>query len=276
MYKNFTLTESEREAILGMHQAHGYKKPLNEEVTFAGQTSGVKKTVPPYWRAVSAYLRNNPMMGFKFADFIEGIPTKGIEMKNDKGQSIFVEVDGFFDLCNSNGRGVHKSGTWRWDGSKVIMTMDTPRPVNEEMEDVDLGDRLANDSASDYPQDEINDYNDTVKYLTHFSSRVNELAEELYERTKNTSEWRHVKHIYNQLSYTSRLHSSRHEFTNHTIGYAIEFITSDNAPQEDEMLGLNDEMPTHAEDAYNSAMKLGKSIDYYRGGGYEDLSGRDD
>ena len=72
------------------------------------------------------------------------------------------------------------------------------------------------------------------------------------------------------------MHSSRHEFTNHTIGYAIEFITSDNAPQEDEMLELNDEMPTHAEDAYNSAMKLGKSIDYYRGGGYEDLSGRDD
>ena len=131
MYKNFNLTESEREQILSMHQAHGYKKPLNEEVTFAGQTSSVKKTVPPYWRAVSAYLRNNPMMGFKFADFIEGIPTKGIEMKNDKGQSIFVEVDGFFDLCNSNGRGVHKSGTWRWDGSKVIMTMDTPRPLNE-------------------------------------------------------------------------------------------------------------------------------------------------
>jgi hypothetical protein len=31
MYKNFNLTESEREQILGMHQAHGYKKPLNEQ-----------------------------------------------------------------------------------------------------------------------------------------------------------------------------------------------------------------------------------------------------
>ena len=30
MYKNFNLTESERESILSMHQAHGYKKPLNE------------------------------------------------------------------------------------------------------------------------------------------------------------------------------------------------------------------------------------------------------
>ena len=32
MYKNFNLTESEREQILGMHQAHGYKKPLNEDM----------------------------------------------------------------------------------------------------------------------------------------------------------------------------------------------------------------------------------------------------
>jgi hypothetical protein len=31
MYKNFYLTESERERILGMHKEHGYKKPLNEQ-----------------------------------------------------------------------------------------------------------------------------------------------------------------------------------------------------------------------------------------------------
>lgn len=30
MYKNFTLTESEKEQILSMHKEHGYKKPLNE------------------------------------------------------------------------------------------------------------------------------------------------------------------------------------------------------------------------------------------------------
>jgi hypothetical protein len=30
MYKNFNLTESEREEILKQHQSHGYKKPLNE------------------------------------------------------------------------------------------------------------------------------------------------------------------------------------------------------------------------------------------------------
>lgn len=31
MYKNFNLTESERERILGMHKERGYKKALNEQ-----------------------------------------------------------------------------------------------------------------------------------------------------------------------------------------------------------------------------------------------------
>jgi hypothetical protein len=31
MYKNFNLTESEREQILKQHQSHGYKKSLNEQ-----------------------------------------------------------------------------------------------------------------------------------------------------------------------------------------------------------------------------------------------------
>jgi hypothetical protein len=32
MYKNFTLTESEKEQILKQHKSHGYKKPLNEDI----------------------------------------------------------------------------------------------------------------------------------------------------------------------------------------------------------------------------------------------------
>jgi len=31
MYKNFTLTESEREQILNMHKEHGYGQPINEQ-----------------------------------------------------------------------------------------------------------------------------------------------------------------------------------------------------------------------------------------------------
>jgi len=47
-------------------------------------------------------------------------------------------------------------------------------------------------------------------------------------------------------------------------------------PNVSEKSKVRDEMPTHAEDAYNSAMGLGKPSDYYRDGGYEDISGRDD
>lgn len=31
MYKNFNLTESEKEQILNQHKEHGYRKPLNEQ-----------------------------------------------------------------------------------------------------------------------------------------------------------------------------------------------------------------------------------------------------
>jgi hypothetical protein len=41
MYKNFNLTESEKEQILKQHQNHGYKKPLNE------QAVSNKSNVPP-------------------------------------------------------------------------------------------------------------------------------------------------------------------------------------------------------------------------------------
>jgi hypothetical protein len=56
------------------------------------------------------------------------------------------------------------------------------------------------------------------------------------------------------------------------------FDNEDNAPQPNvsKKLKVRDEMPTHAEDAYNSAMGFGKSSNYHRDGGYEDLSGRDD
>jgi hypothetical protein len=36
MYKNFNLTESEREQILDMHKDKGYKQPMNEEVSNGG------------------------------------------------------------------------------------------------------------------------------------------------------------------------------------------------------------------------------------------------
>jgi len=43
MYKNFTLTESEREQILKQHKQHGYKKPLNEQNDSNDETPNLDK-----------------------------------------------------------------------------------------------------------------------------------------------------------------------------------------------------------------------------------------
>ncbi len=41
MYKNFTLTESERKEIMEMHQSKGYKQPLNEQMKPTGDFTTV-------------------------------------------------------------------------------------------------------------------------------------------------------------------------------------------------------------------------------------------
>lgn len=55
MYKNFTLTESEKEDILNQHNKHGYKKPLNEQK--------VRHVISPStqhnWDNLSAYLESS-------------------------------------------------------------------------------------------------------------------------------------------------------------------------------------------------------------------------
>ena len=57
MYKNFNLTESERERILNMHKEHGYKAPLNEQEsnTMIGKISNTLKTVTPYGTAEKVF-----------------------------------------------------------------------------------------------------------------------------------------------------------------------------------------------------------------------------
>ncbi len=57
MYKNFTLTESEREQILNQHKEHGYRKPLNEQAEITVSIKGEQ----PYpngtdWDAVHGIL----------------------------------------------------------------------------------------------------------------------------------------------------------------------------------------------------------------------------
>jgi len=45
MYKNFNLTESEREQILNMHKEHGYKKPLNEDIEMESKDMSLDEAI---------------------------------------------------------------------------------------------------------------------------------------------------------------------------------------------------------------------------------------
>jgi len=46
MYKNFKLTDEERKQIMEMHQSHGYKKPLNEDMDSSVDIEQPKEETP--------------------------------------------------------------------------------------------------------------------------------------------------------------------------------------------------------------------------------------
>lgn len=63
MYKNFNLTESEKEEILNKHKAHGYKKPLKEEEDDELGTGGIM------CRPIGGYFSMNSSGGYFSVDF---------------------------------------------------------------------------------------------------------------------------------------------------------------------------------------------------------------
>lgn len=96
MYRNFTLTESERKQILEQHKNHGYGKPLNEQQTGVGH-SGLK------------YLSDKlSSFGFKMDTTHYGVPTI-IKGDDSNGVSIqFYQDNGFYYqlLVTVNGKNV--------------------------------------------------------------------------------------------------------------------------------------------------------------------------
>ena len=74
MYKNFNLTESEKEEILNKHKAHGYKKPLNEE-----EDDDELGTGGVMCRPISGYFHMGPNGGYFNVDFAFD-PDAGNEM----------------------------------------------------------------------------------------------------------------------------------------------------------------------------------------------------
>ena len=142
MYKNFNLTESEKEEILNKHKAHGYKKPLKEEEDDELGTGGIM------CRPISGYFAMNGSGGYFSVDFAFdsdagnemiascAINTPGGEIEVTDDNS-YVDLDPelleiakqeFIKLCrlDADGRfgynigGTFSIGQWEGGGVKFI------------------------------------------------------------------------------------------------------------------------------------------------------------
>jgi hypothetical protein len=117
MYRNFNITEEERQQIMEMHKSHGYKQLLNEAAA-------------PNWDKVTSYLLINkfpPNYTSKVESFdnarggiwhVDVYNSQGGEISFFDGGDVTVKKKG-------DSRGYTLLGIWTWDGTKpVIPSMD--------------------------------------------------------------------------------------------------------------------------------------------------------
>jgi hypothetical protein len=288
MYKNFNLTESEKNQIRGLYEQPAQDTIMGIPLSQLGLNSlqvlkdKVGNVVGRYYigndgnKGYTVKIMNDSNTGIVFDptnnttktvplqqlvvdfksrthDYISGILAKG---STAQPQTTYMSDDNVAKLNASINQAHNK-------------------PLNEEMEDVDLGNRLANDSASDFPNN--NPYGENMKVIRKITQDINVGPNGIGGGPSPDN--------FNKIAYAIDLavnkygnNYSRDDVANALYHALYGFDDEDNTPQPNipEKSKVRDEMPTHAEDAYNSAMGLGKPSDYYRDGGYEDLSGRDD
>jgi hypothetical protein len=83
MYKNFNLTEEERQQILESHKSHGYKKPLNEKIYDKEYdvVRGNPDFKPQTGKPSKSYLEKRTAAKQFQQDFQSEFPDPGIEVK---------------------------------------------------------------------------------------------------------------------------------------------------------------------------------------------------
>jgi hypothetical protein len=106
MYKNFNLTESEREQILNMHTKHGYKKPLNEQDT-SGQN----------YKDIADALYNS-MKGLSSSEDAENI--KSIILNRIKNKNDWEGVKRAFGVKDGENLEQWLSGEMRIDLKQIL------------------------------------------------------------------------------------------------------------------------------------------------------------
>jgi tRNA U38,U39,U40 pseudouridine synthase TruA len=73
MYKNFNLTESEREEILNGHKDHGYKQPLNESIDGNNMIENEKFKNDFYFKKFSEHAHHFEKLANNLMDGVNGI-----------------------------------------------------------------------------------------------------------------------------------------------------------------------------------------------------------
>jgi hypothetical protein len=91
MYKNFNLTESEREQILNQHKEHGYKKPLNEQSYVDDMGMDGDDDLYPTFDGDNQFVGMSKPMGDMESDSYEMDELEEIEMGNPSEDETKIE-----------------------------------------------------------------------------------------------------------------------------------------------------------------------------------------
>jgi len=114
MYKNFTITESEKEQILNQHKSYGYKKPMNENV----------ELLPESEPKIYSITRND--IPYNFGPYTKSEAKREIDnmSKDDiNGHYYIVHYNSAVDMLPANER----MGMGRLDkNNKMYFSDDTP------------------------------------------------------------------------------------------------------------------------------------------------------
>jgi hypothetical protein len=186
MYKNFNLTEEERQQILESHKSHGYKKPLNEKIYDKEYdvVRGNPDFKPQTGKPSKSYLEKRTAAKQFQQDFQSEFPDPGIEVKPywEKDQAM---PSGDSDIDAEIKRDI-KVGD-RWDVSKKWYGKPDPRdpnlPAEEEPKAPDVSPKLSKKEELEALEKKINAL-ELYKQEFGLDAKMTHLYYELYAKYK--------------------------------------------------------------------------------------------
>ena len=131
--------------------------------------------------------------------------------------------------------GQHKQYGYRKPLSEAEVA---PKQVQEEPTDISEETTMGGNQEEEHAK-----MQKVIEHLTHLSSHLENLADNLYDESHGTPQWYYVKHIYDNLRHPFSMQPGRFEKRIETIGTVIENLKSAHEadypqPEEDDMNGI--------------------------------------